>query len=106
MSNKIHMAAQAQRDLDDIAEYILFDLSNPTAAMNIVEQIVKEIDELAKFPQMGAMLSSIAEVETNYRFLVIDQYLAFYRVMGSDIYVDRILYGRRDYLRILLDTLQ
>ena len=28
--------------------------------------------------------------------------MIFYRVMGSDVYVDRILYGRRDYLSVLL----
>ena len=27
--------------------------------------------------------------------------MTFYRVCGSDVYVDRVLYGRRDYLRLL-----
>jgi hypothetical protein len=28
--------------------------------------------------------------------------MTFYRVHGNDVYIDRILYGRRDYLRILI----
>jgi plasmid stabilization system protein ParE len=50
---------------------------------------------------MGPSLSSITEVESDYRFLVCGNYLTFYRVKGKDVYIDRILYGRRDYLRIL-----
>jgi len=45
-------------------------------------------------------------VDSDYRFLVTGSYLTFYRVYGSDIYVDRVLYGRRDYLRVLFDKLQ
>ena len=27
--------------------------------------------------------------------------MIFYRVTGKDVFIDRVLYGRRDYLRIL-----
>lgn len=27
--------------------------------------------------------------------------VVFYRVNGTDVYIDRMLYGRRDYLRVL-----
>ena len=33
--------------------------------------------------------------------LVCGDYLAFYRVDGDTVYVDRILYGRRDYMALL-----
>ena len=55
---------------------------------------------------IGTSLSSIADVESDYRFLVTGSYLTFYRVYGSDVYVDRVLYGRRDYLRILFGDTQ
>ena len=58
-------------------------------------------NRLIDFANMGASLSSIANVESDYRFLVHGSYLTFYRVHGDKIYVDRALYGRRDYLRIL-----
>ena len=50
---------------------------------------------------IGASLSSIADVESDYRFLVTGSYLTFYRVLDNDVYVDRVLYGRRDKLRII-----
>lgn len=49
----------------------------------------------------GASLSSIVDVKSDYRFLVSGQYFVFYRVCEKDVYVDRVLYGRRNYLRAL-----
>ena len=40
-------------------------------------------------------------MESNYRFLVSGNYLSFYRTYGNEVYVDRILYARRDYMRVL-----
>ena len=37
---------------------------------------------------------------------VTGSYLTFYRVLDNDVYVDRVLYGRRDYLRILFGDVQ
>lgn len=44
-------------------------------------------------------------IESDYRFLVSGNYLIFYRAYGAEVYIDRVLYGRRDYLRILFDGL-
>ena len=102
MKNKIAIAPEAQQDLDEIYDYILFDLGNPAAALRMIDKIMDAIDQLATFPHLGAPLSSIAKVESKYRFFVTDNYTTFYRVMGDTVFVDRVLYGRRDYLRILL----
>ena len=67
----------------------------------MVNRIMDDVDHLENHAELGALLSSIADVESDYRFLERGSYLTFYRVQGSDVYVDRVLYGRRDYLRIL-----
>ena len=102
MKNKIYIAPEARQDMDEIFDYILYALGNPTAAMNVIDRIMEAIEQLADFPHLGAPLSSIARVESTYRFLVTDNYMTFYRVMDENVFVDRVLYGRRDYLRILL----
>ena len=101
MKNKIHYAVEARRDLDDIWDYIVTDLCNASAAERVVNDILDVAEQLESFSEMGALLASIANVDSDYRFLVSGNYLIFYRVSGMDVYVDRILYGRRDYLRIL-----
>ncbi|KLU59023.1 hypothetical protein CEB3_c50430 [Peptococcaceae bacterium CEB3] len=32
--------------------------------------------------------------------------LAFYRIDSTNVFIDRILYGRRDYLHILFQSIQ
>jgi toxin ParE1/3/4 len=97
----IKISPRAQKDLLEIKEYISEELCNPTAANNVLSIITKRIRELTEFPLMGAPLSSIIDFETGYRFLVCGQYTAFYRYEGDTVYVDRVLYGRRDFMRIL-----
>lgn len=106
MKYKIHYTKESRRDLDEIWDYISVELQNISAAERMVNRIMDDVDRLADFAEIGAPLSSIADVDSDYRFLVTGSYLTFYRVYGSDIYVDRVLYGRRDYLRILFDKLQ
>ena len=101
MKNKIHYAVEARRDLDDIWDYIVTDLCNASAAERVVNDILDVVEQLENFSEMGALLASIVNVDSDYRFIVSGNYLIFYRVSGMGVYVDRILYGRRDYLRIL-----
>ena len=102
MQNKINYSPEALQDLDDIGDYIAIELSNPQAALRILNIIIEDITLLANNPLMGANLSSITGIASDYRFLVVRNYLVFYRFSNGIIFVDRILYGRRDYLSILL----
>lgn len=99
--NKLYYSPEFLNDLDEIWEYIFESLQNPAAAQNTVNDILDSLEKLQDFSEMGPPLSSVTEIETDYRFLVCGNYLVFYRVKGEDVYIDRILYGKRDYLRIL-----
>jgi plasmid stabilization system protein ParE len=44
-------------------------------------------------------------VDTDYRCVGYGNYLAFYRPVGDNVYVDRVLYSRRDYITIILGIL-
>lgn len=102
MKNKLHYSPAALSDLDEIFEYIKTDLCSFSSAQRIIGEILASADSLSEFAEMGAALSSIADVESDYRFLLCKNYLVFYRVSGTDAYIDRILYSRSDYLRTLL----
>ncbi|MBO5496692.1 MAG: type II toxin-antitoxin system RelE/ParE family toxin [Oscillospiraceae bacterium] len=102
---KIHYSLKARRDLDAIWDYYLEEYQSVDAAVKTIDAIMADIDQLAFFPEMGPPLSSIADVDAGYRFLVPGNYLSFYRFDGSDVSIDRVLYGRRDYLSVLLSDL-
>ena len=91
--------------MDDIWDYIVSELQNRSAAEHVINHIMDTVDQLKKFAEMGTPLSSIADVGTDYRFLVSGNYMVFYRVQGSDVYIDRVLYGRSDYMSVLFKDL-
>lgn len=99
--NNLHLSLEAQNDLAEIKAYIEKELLNPSAALATVSRITKSLRILRTSAKAGALLSSIADVESDYRFLVSGNYLSFYRTYGHEVYVDRIHYARRDYMQIL-----
>lgn len=99
--NNILLSKEAQNDLMEIKDYIEEDLQNPEAARSTVARIIKSIRVLQNYSKAGALLSSVTDVESDYRFIVSGNYISFYREHGDNVYIDRILYARRDYMRIL-----
>lgn len=99
--NRLQYSPEALNDLDEIWTYIFKELKNPIAAQNTVDGVMDAIEKLKDFSEIGVPLSSVTEIESDYRFLVCKNYLIFYYVNGEEVRVVRILYGGRDYLRIL-----
>ena len=99
----VHFSPEAQNDLEQIKNYIQNDLENDIAAANTVKKIFDRIRELEAFHKMGAHLTSVTITDNSYRYLLCNNYTAFYRIEKDSIYIVRVLYGRRDYLRILFE---
>lgn len=103
--NKLKISPIARDDLAEIKGYISQEFCNPQAAVNLVSKITKKIRGLLEYPGIGAPLASIVDIQTDYRFLVCANYLIFYRYEDQIVFVSRILYGKRDYMRILFGDL-
>ena len=80
--NELHLSPEAQADLEEIKVYIAEELENPKAALATVGRITKALRILRTHAFAGAPLSSVADVESDYRFLVSGNYLAFTGPMG------------------------
>lgn len=92
----------AYDDLDEIFDYILLD--NPTAAENTLAKIMVSLRRLENFPNSGARLTAKALKHYNFRMVVVDPYIVFYRFIDNVVYIYRILHGSIDYLRVLEQT--
>ena len=105
---ELHISPLANEDLLSIKEHITKELDNPTAATNILAKITKSLRLLIDFPLSGAPLASIMDFETEYRFVVSDNYISFYRYIDNNetVFVDRVLYARRDYMKILFGDIE
>lgn len=102
--NKIKYTPIAVDDMDEIFSYISKD--NVVSAESLLKKINNGINRLAVFPNMGSVLSEeeFTLVNHGYRFIVVQPYLVFYRIIDNTIIIHRILHGRRDYLRELFTT--
>lgn len=91
----------AQQDLEGVFDYISNSLRNPAAARNVISDILDGAEKLESFPFIGSLVEGLPERIGEYRVLGIRNYLIFYRVSDTSIFVDRVLYKRRDYLPLL-----
>lgn len=103
---KIRLSPTAVNDLKEIKNYIEQDLSNPIAAENVIKKIINDYTRLETMPNMGIPLSSKVPFETDFRFIVSGNYLVFYKTDNEYISIYRILYSRRDYLRLIFNDIE
>ena len=99
---KLVYSIAARGDLEEIGDYIMGQLHNPTAALRVIRQIYQDAERVRTFPEMGAPLNREGD-GFPYRYLVSGNYLVFYHVEKEQVHVDRVLYGRRDYAGLLVD---
>ena len=104
-NDMIHLfySPEAMQDLTDIQKYIENELCNPSAAVHVIEDLLDSLDKLKEFPDMEANLSYETGIKNDYQFITSENYMAFYRHKNDKIFIDRILYKQRNYLRILFD---
>ncbi len=98
---QIVFSPEAITDLEQTKKYITEELQESQAAINTLNKIMKNIRILQKFPQSGPSLTAIVDFDTDYRYLVCNNYTAFYRYENNTVYIVRVLYGRRNFMRIL-----
>jgi addiction module RelE/StbE family toxin len=97
---KVFFTPLARQDLTEAGDYIAHRLHNRPAARNLIRKIQAAAKTLEQFPYSGTPLDA-SDVQVLYRYLVCGNYMVFYHISGESVWIDRILYGRRDYLAIL-----
>lgn len=97
---KVKLSAAAKIDLQETRHYISSVLSNPGAFKQTMKRITSHLHTLEQFPEAGTPIL-LPGSHVAYLYLVCGRYMAFYHVHNEEVLVERILYGRRDYLSIL-----
>ena len=97
---KVMLSSAAKADLQETRRYISSVLSNPSASKQTLKRITTQLHTLEQFPEAGTPIL-VPGSPVAYRYLVCGSYMAFYHIRNQEVIVDRVLYGRRDYLSIL-----
>jgi len=98
---KLIVSPLARADMREIGDYISQKLRNPDAALRMIRRFREAMSSLREFPESGAPLLAAGKQSAPYHYLVCGSYLIFYHVAADAVHIDRVLYGRRDYMAIL-----
>jgi plasmid stabilization system protein ParE len=92
----LRLSPRAESDLEGIAEYIARD--NRARAFSFVEELLSLCRRLPENPQAYPRRDGIRR---GIRLAVHGRYLILFRVLPSEIRVERIVHSARDLSRIL-----
>lgn len=87
----------AQLDMEQIFEYIAVELCNPAAAIGQINDFEKAFEKVCAFPESCPYINNEYVKDKSLRKLIVNNYIAFYRIKGNDVQVVRVLYGMRNY---------
>ena len=97
----IKFSSDAILDLQEIQKYITNELCNEQAANDTIAKILKSIRVLEDFPESGSPLKAVVNINTDYRSVLSEKYRTFYRYENGTVFIIRILYGYRNFMKIL-----
>ena len=89
------------QDLDAIVEYISVALEAPRAALNLLDELEEEINNLKKYPNAHRLYHPIKPILTKYRILTVKNYFVFYVVIENIIEIHRIIYKKRNLSQLI-----
>ncbi len=100
-SYRLKIFPMAQRDMADIFAYIAEELKNPTAALHQIDGFERAFATVCAFPESCPLIDNEYVKDKTLRKLVVNNYIAFFRVKDKEIQVVRVLYGMTNYREIL-----
>ena len=86
------LGRDAERDLDDLWEYIARD--SVTAADRLISEIFEAFEALARNPGIGHKREDLTKFPV--LFWPVGNYLIIYRAVGSLVEIIAIVHGKRD----------
>ncbi|MCX6995751.1 MAG: type II toxin-antitoxin system RelE/ParE family toxin [Kiritimatiellaeota bacterium] len=103
-SYAVDFATVAQRDLQDIVEFIAAD--DAVAARRVLDLMESRVAALKRMPERGRVVPELAALGVHmYRELVVAPWRIIYRISGQTVYVLAVLDGRRNLEDVLLERL-
>jgi len=89
--------------MTDIVRYISHKLCNPMAAEKLSDEMIESAEKLTAFPYSNAVHYTIKPLEHEYRKLIVQNYILFYRIDEKEkrVTIVRAIYASRDYENLL-----
>lgn len=100
----LRFTRHAARDLDELFQYITYDLEVPQAAKELMNEIEASISNLQEFPFSSPQSRDGLLARKGYRTLTVrKRYVVLYQIREAqrEVLIQRIFYGKRDYSQLV-----
>ncbi|WP_258076402.1 type II toxin-antitoxin system RelE/ParE family toxin [Enterococcus faecalis] len=95
----------SEQVLRDMREAIFYKKELGTYQENLKKfqtELTDFMDILKTSPKIGSNLSVRIGIETNVKYKVIEDYIMFYEILGSEVYVLRVLPAKSNWMNTIL----
>ena len=101
----VSLTDQAKRDLKGIHDYILHNYYSQQSADSKIDLILTALEILETFPEACPLVSSrgygeLTDDGKRYRYMPIENYIAFYHIDNHEVYVARILNTKQNWAKL------
>ena len=100
MKYKAAYSSAAIRDLDRVWAEVLEASASYDITEKYLDDLLDTIEAKTDYPRSGIPLY-YENAFTGYYYVVFKAYLVFYRIDHTTMLIDRVLYGKSDYMRVL-----
>lgn len=95
---EVEITPQAQEQMQEISQYIAFELQAPEAAFNLIDVLEEAIMSLSQFPKRAPLTAEEPWRNLGIRRMPVKNFLVYFQVYEEvhKVLVTAVLYSRRD----------
>ena len=97
---KVEILLAAWQDIDKIADFHK-KMVGAASAQRITDKILDTLERLGSFPYMGAQHPDPELARRDFRKVICGNYVCVYKLIGSSVFVYRVVNGKTDYPKLL-----
>lgn len=98
---QIEITFSAEQDLEEIYRYITMQILERQHAKTQCEAFEKAILSLATLPERHSLLQQEELAGLGIRNIPCDNYLIFYKIVDTTVFILRVLYKKRNWTYLL-----
>ena len=92
---------EAKQDLIEIKRYIKYNLQEPDIVNKLISKIKNAIEDIKNNPEVYAIIDDDFIKKLEIRKIIVDNYIIFYRIKSNTIEIVKVIYGRRNWIKLL-----
>lgn len=95
---KLQINPLVAKDLKSIKDFIAED--NADKALETVQQIYRQFENIQQFPYIGADLSKRVSFKSDYKYVVWEDYVVLYKIGKKVVEIYRVINRYQDITRL------